>query len=247
MEITLDGHTARILIQTTRSNALTVTDLQALVSAVRRFEQDPEMRSLVISGTGRSFCSGLSTRALLDTASAQDVKAVFDALEEALCTLFFCSKPIIAAVNGHAIGGGLLLQLCADTVIAAANPKIKFGLPEMALGLAISPAINELLAFNNLEGRRLSRILYSGELFASQQAEALGLIDRVAPEETLMAIATEAASAPGGNPAFSLNKQIVREQTAQRMRELMSRRDNDAIFALLQRPEAQERLRVVCE
>lgn len=179
--ITLDRPTA---------NAVDVSTSLALHAALRRLDDDPALRVGVLTATGsRFFCAGWDLRAAAagEAVDADHGPGGFAGLTE----LAGRTTPVIAAVNGLALGGGFELVLAADLVVAADH--VEFGLPEVRLGLV--PDSGGLLRLP----RRLPRavaleLLLSGRRLAATEALHWGLVNRVVPAADLLAAALALAA-----------------------------------------------------
>ncbi len=140
------------------------------------------VRCVVLTGNGRHFCAGadLKERKGMNEAQWHDQHAAF---ESALRAILACPAPVIAAVNGAAIGGGLELALACDFIYA--GKPAKFGLAETTLG--IMPGLGGAVQLMRRIGEaRAKELLYTGRIFSADEALSLGLINRLCENETLM-------------------------------------------------------------
>ena len=172
------------------ANAVDVPASRALYAAFERLERDPALRAGIVTGAGtRFFCAGwdLKAAAAGEAVDADHGPGGFAGLTE----LHGRSKPVIAAVNGLAAGGGFELVLAADLVVAAEHAQ--FSLPETGLG--IIPDSGGVLRLP----RRLPRavameMLLAGRPMAAPEALARGLVNQVVPAAGLMTAAAELAA-----------------------------------------------------
>ncbi len=162
-----------------RFNALDAEMVDALLAACREIERSTGLRAIILSGRGKAFCSGgdIDAWSSLDTAEfsrrwVRDGHDAFDALAR-------LRLPVIAVLNGHALGGGLELAACADYRIAEAQ--IKLGQPETGLGV-IPGWSGTQRATRRFGAQTVRRMVLFGEVFDAQEAFRLGLVDRVAPQ-----------------------------------------------------------------
>lgn len=172
-------------------NTLTLPMIAALQGALEQLRRTPP-RALIVTGSGRAFCGGAHITYFTDAASpfagnasairdhyVRPILAVFDAITALPC-------PTIAAINGHALGGGLELALAFDFRLAAAGTKI--GLPEVRLG-AVAGA-NGVQQLCHLLGRaKALEVLLLGEHLTAQAAREIGLLTEVHAAEDLAAAA----------------------------------------------------------
>jgi enoyl-CoA hydratase/carnithine racemase len=166
-----------------RLNALDADTFRELLGALDDIEADPELAVLIITGRGRAFVAGADIngyveRTVLDYVNFQRLgRLVYDRIER-------LRQPVIAAVNGYALGGGFELVLVCDLVVAAENAT--FGLPEAKLGLL--PGGGGTQRLPRLIGRNKAKeLLMTADYITAEEAKALGIVNRVVPNEELMA------------------------------------------------------------
>ena len=184
------GDVLVITLDRPKANAIDVATSQALYAAFRVLDQDPALRVGIITGTGRFFSAGW------DLGAANAGEAV-DAVHSpggfaGLTEYFALSKPVIAAVNGLAVGGGFELALAADLIVASAAAQ--FWLPEAQLG--ILPDSGGLLRLPKCLPERLAtEMIYTGRRLSAAEALQFGLASRVCESDGLLDCALDLASA----------------------------------------------------
>ena len=164
-------------------NALNIATVQELGAAFEQAEMDPDVRVVILTGEGdKAFAAGadISEIAALDESFGSDFsrrgQLVFDAIES-------LGKPVIAAVNGYALGGGC--ELAMACTMRVASESAVFGQPEVKLGLI--PGYGGTQRLPRLIGAsRALRLLLTGETIPASEALTLGLVDEVVPARTLM-------------------------------------------------------------
>jgi enoyl-CoA hydratase/carnithine racemase len=162
-----------------------------------------DVRAVIVTGTGRAFCAGFD---LADAAGLADLGALGmlrqqERAARALLAVRTAPMPVIAAVNGPAAGGGLALALAADIRLAA--PEARFSAAFVRIGLSAGDLGTSWLLPRLVGPGRAAEIAYTGRLVDAEEAERIGLVNRVVPAEALMgealALAREiAANSPGG-------------------------------------------------
>ena len=165
-------------------NALNRETLAEIEACARHFNADPAQGALIVTGAGdKSFVSGadINELAVLDPRGAEEIsrfgQRVLDTLERS-------PKPVIAAVNGYAFGGGCELALACHMRLASENAVL--GLPEVSLG--IIPGYGGTQRLPRLVGTgRALEIMLSGRRVKADEAERIGLVNRVVPREQLLA------------------------------------------------------------
>ena len=163
-------------------NAMNPALVQALTELFARdIPARDDVRVVVLTGNGRSFCAGADLafmRAAADYTFEENLAdgyAIFDLMQ----AIDSCPRPVVARVNGAAIGGGVGLVACADIVVAVA--RAKFGLSEARLGIA--PAVISPFVLAKIGARHGRELFLTGERFGAQRAQAIGLVGHVAADE----------------------------------------------------------------
>lgn len=172
-------------------NALNGDTLEALRKQFARFDSDPAVRVVIITGAGdKAFVAGGDIARMRDLGplAAKDM-ALF--AQDVLNHIERCSKPVIAAINGYALGGGCELAMACDLRIASESAR--FGQPEVNLGIIPGWAGTQRLPRLVGRGRALELVL-TGELIDAQEAWRIGLVNKVVPHSELMAEARKLAS-----------------------------------------------------
>jgi enoyl-CoA hydratase/carnithine racemase len=217
------SHTRRdslleIRLDSGKGNLLSTGTLEELNRSIRDASSDHLIHGIIITGTGHSFSTGLELSG--DPADLSETLKCFYTLDTLLFELFSFPKPFVAALNGHSVGAGFLIQLCSDYVVMTDNPRIKMGLPELSLGLTIDPLMTHLARHGFPSDRALQKCLYSGELFGQATAIQLGIVDEIAPDEALMTAAREklAHLLRGTSSAFECIKYTLRSETISKMK-----------------------------
>lgn len=191
-----EGQVLIVTLDRPKANAIDVATSMELFAAFRELDEDPALRVGIVTGTGRFFSAGW------DLNAANEGEAV-DAVHSpggfaGLTEYFSLTKPVIAAVNGLAVGGGFELALAADLIVA--SEAAQFWLPEAQLG--ILPDSGGLLRLPKCLPERLAaEMIYTGRRLSAAEALHHGLASRLCPPETLLDSALElaravAASAP---------------------------------------------------
>jgi enoyl-CoA hydratase/carnithine racemase len=173
-----------------RRNVLDIATATALQDAVERLGRDPHVRCVVISGSDGVFASGADIREL-ESASTEENLAYNRRLRASVNAVAALPMPTIAALNGHAIGGGLELALAC--LLRVASTEAKLGLPEVKLG--IIPATGGLARLPILIPRTAAaELALTGELISGAEARELGLVNYAVPPEEVLDRALELAA-----------------------------------------------------
>ncbi len=189
-------------------NALNQPLLQRLAERLREVGADPNVRAVVLTGSGeKGFVAGadIAEMADYDAATAQHFALIGQGIFSRIASL---GKPVIAAVNGFALGGGLELVLACDFAIA--SQKAKFGLPEVTLG--VIPGFGGTQRLARLIGRQNAlRWILTGDVHSAEEALRLGLVTQLVEPEQLLPVALEIAQriATRGPVALAAARQVV--------------------------------------
>ena len=189
-----------------RRNALTNAMYDALSEALAAAERDEGVRAIVFHGDEQAFTAGNDLADFLERPPAGEDSPVFRFIQAVLAG----SKPLIAAVNGNAVGIGTTLLLHCDLVYAGENAK--FSLPFAGLGLL--PEFASSYTLPRIAGyHRAAEMLLLGEPYGAQQALAAGFVNRVLPPAETLPAARAAADRICALPAKSvrLTRQLLRE------------------------------------
>ncbi len=181
-----------------KRNALDLTLRSAIADAVTALTRDDQIRVLVINGGETVFAAGADLNLLVD----KDAREVADIdLGQYWAPVTACPKPIIAAVNGFALGAGCELAMMCDVIIA--DSKARFGQPEARVG--IMPGAGGTQRLIRAVGKPVaSLMLMCGELLSAERAERLGLISEMTDEGRALRRAMELAGAAAALPPLAL-------------------------------------------
>lgn len=178
-----------------QANALSAAMLEEINQTIQEIKHDANIRCLLMTGAGaKVFCAGadLKERRLM---SAQEAKEAVLIIQQTFTDIESLPVPVIAVINGHALGGGLELALACDLRIARAGAVL--GLPET--GLAILPGAGGTQRLSRLIGPgKAKEMIFTGTSLRAEEAVQIGLIERIYTADSLM------------NDAITLAKQITK-------------------------------------
>ncbi len=189
-------------------NALNAALLKEFSQALDVIAADEEIRVLVLTGSGsKAFVAGADITELATLNSLQ-AKIFCRIGHEAIGKLQALSIPVVAAVNGFALGGGSEIALASDFIYA--SEAAQFGLPEITLG--IIPGFGGTQRLPRLIGKNMAKeMIFTGKMVSAQEAKELGLVNKVVPAETLMdeVMKTAKAMAAKGRVSLRAAKEAV--------------------------------------
>ncbi|ARQ09835.1 crotonase/enoyl-CoA hydratase family protein [Rhizobium etli] len=215
VRVDVDRHVAILTIsRPEKLNALDLDMLKALADAADAVEANPDLRVAVLTGEGKGFSAGGDIKAwggmlpqVFGHAWVRHGHRIF----ERLATL---RVPLVAALNGHALGGGLELAGVAD--IRIAEEHIKIGLPETGLGMVPGWSGTQRLV-RRFGAQAVRRMALGGEIFTAEEARLLGIVDAVVPTGNSVAAARQYAGriAARGPAAVEIAKLMIASATGE--------------------------------
>ena len=187
-----------------KKNATSIATLETLARDLAAAGNAP----ILLTGAGEVFSAGLD---LEEVASLDPPRArrLLDALEGIVESLFLHPAPTVALVNGHAIAGGCVLQLCCDHRVAAADPRARLGLNEVAAGLVFPPKTLAMIRVR-LGAPIAERVILGARLYDPAGAQGAGLVDEVAEDARAVALARLEALSRHPREAYARAKQALR-------------------------------------
>ncbi|MDP2726641.1 MAG: enoyl-CoA hydratase/isomerase family protein, partial [Dehalococcoidia bacterium] len=176
-----------------RRNAMNRQLMQEIYLGFQEVAEDDSIRVLIVRGAGGNFCAGADLNEVLNK-TIMEYRRHFSLLPEIFRTIARMGKPVIAAVEGYALAGGLGLAVTCDLTIASEDAT--FGATEVKIGLF--PMIISAPIFRLVGRKRGMELFFVGEMFSSQEAERIGLINHAVPkerfEDEVMGLAEKLAS-----------------------------------------------------
>ncbi len=177
-------------------NAFDIPDLKELAAAFDRAAADDAVRVLILTGTGRAFSVGADIKAM-DRMTAEEFAEAASLYQSLARQARALAKPIVGALNGYTLGGGLEIALICDLRIAARSARI--GLPDAELGFSPTGGLTYLMGRAVGLGRAL-HLAMTGEMLDAAEAERIGLVTKVVDDEALeaeaLALGEQLASYP---------------------------------------------------
>ena len=186
-------------------NALNIPRRARLAEEVAQHGADPAVRCLIITGSDTVFAAGADIKMM---AEADPIEIMARNQQKYWRTIMDCPKPVIAAIEGYALGGGLELALCADIIVAGEGAKL--GLPEVKLGILAGGGGTQKLT-RLIGSKRAMLLLLTGRMFGAAEALAMGVVSDVAPAGQALARALEIAKEIAAQPPIAVMqiKEIV--------------------------------------
>ena len=211
-----------------RLNAWTPRMSAELVHAIEAADADPSVGAVVVTGSGRGFCAGADIEAVFEAQIQGDTTAAAPEVRRDWVELVRATKPIVAAVNGPAIGVGLTMVLPFDRIVAAEGAKLSVRFVQMGL-------VPELASSRFLPARcgwgPASDLMLSGRTVLAEEGLTMGLVDEVVPPGEVLSVAIERARSYGTNPTPQLRwiKELLTQNADEVDTSLVQRRELEAL------------------
>jgi enoyl-CoA hydratase len=169
-----------------KRNALTLGMIEAIGEELYQASSEEEVQGVIIAGKGPSTCAGVDLNEFA-SATPASIRALITALAETCAAARECEVPVLMAIYGHCLGGGLELACACDFRVAATGAQL--GMPEVAVGI---PSVIDAALLERLVGLgRAHEMILTGDPVSAEQALAWGLVNRVVAGEALMAASAE--------------------------------------------------------
>ncbi len=225
-----DSGTVILRLDHGKAHALDVELSRALKQAIEEVERSDDARAVVLTGTGSIFCAGVDLFRLVQ-GGPDYVDEFLPLLADMMATLFRCPRPVVAAINGHAIAGGCVLAAASDYRIMASDAG-SIGVPELRVGVPFPLFAIEILRFATSEAH-LQELVYRGKTYGVEEAYERGLVDEVVEPDALLGRAREVAARLGSEPSarFRITKRQLRAPTLERMERHARETDSEVLAA----------------
>ena len=199
-----------------KDNAINNALLDDINAELDKLDADDGVDGIVLTGRESFFSFGFDVPLLLAMSRA-DLTRFLTRFTATLLRLFTSSKPIIAAINGHATAGGCMIVMACDWRVAAEG-RARIGLNEIDLGVSVFRGSAEMLRYR-VGDHGAERILSEGTMYSIAEAERLGMVDEVVPPDQLLKTATARARKLGGKPktAYRAIKKLIRGDVVERI------------------------------
>jgi enoyl-CoA hydratase len=215
IDVVITEGIATMTLKHGKANALDIEFCEAIAARFIELRRS-EAKAVVITGQGRIFSAGVDLKRLSQEGAAY-IRKFLPALHKLYEAVFFHPKPVVAAINGHAIAGGAVLACCADRRIMAHVPG-RIGITELQVGVPFPALAFEIVRFATPE-RYLAEFTLGAATYASDAALQRGWVDEVVEPNALMVRAATAAKslAALSPPAFAQTKSQIRQAVSERL------------------------------
>jgi enoyl-CoA hydratase len=240
IEVTTRGAVAVVTMRHGRANAM---DLELCEGVARHFADlaASSVRAIVLTGQGRMFSAGVDLIRALDS-GADYFEEFLPRLRLMFEAVFFCPKPVVAAINGHAIAGGCVLACAADRRLMARESG-RIGITELLVGVPFPVVALEIMRYATVS-HWFEELVFGGATYPPETGVAFGLVHEVVEPAALLdgALAEAEQLAALGADAFALTKRQTRQVVADRLATDGPRYDSE-VNRIWSTPEAFVRIR----
>jgi enoyl-CoA hydratase len=228
-----------------RLNAVNEALYRGLLAALAELDGDRTVRAVVLTGAGRAFCVGADLQGHKDTARDDEARRTYVRLGQAAAkALMTCPKPVVAAINGHAIGAGLELALACDLSIVDQEAKLRF--PELGLGTFVGGGVMRTLPAR-AGAARARELLLLGRFFRGKDAVEYGLCNRAVPATDVLneAIAWAEEAAEKAPQSIAFAKQLLAHPPTDL--DALLAKEAEHLFACMQTQDWREGIQAFAE
>ncbi len=235
----LDGGILTLRLAHGKASAMDLELCEALRMELETVAEGHEARALILTGTGSIFSAGVDLPRLINS-TGDYVPRFVAALDSCFRAMFLFPRPLIAAVNGHAIAGGAIMAWAADYRLMSGG---KIGVPEALVGVPFPPLALEIVRYG-VPHQYLQAIVHLAQTYDANTALKMGLVDEVLSADELLPRARQVAEQLADIPhtTFALTKRQLREQYLHNAAH-MAASTADAVDAAWSAPETHERIR----
>ena len=239
------GTTAVLHMTHGKANAIDLELFEELTRQLRALAEEDTVRAAVLTGTGTIFCAGVDLLRVVDGGTPY-LERFLALLANTVRDLFAWPKPLVVAVNGHALAGGCVLAAAADHQVMTDEPRARIGLTELLVGVPFPTAALEIMRYR--AAAHLESLVLGARRLDPQTAEAIGLVNELAPAEEVLDRACAVAEQLGKIPpaAFALSKEHLRREVIERIDRLTPEIDPQ-VLRIWSDPETLKTIRTFLE
>ncbi|MBI3598611.1 MAG: enoyl-CoA hydratase/isomerase family protein [Nitrospirae bacterium] len=212
----IDGNVATITINNPPRNIITLPLMDELEATIDALSENLAIKAVVLTGDGSVFIAGADVREILAIPNAREGEKLSKRGHAMFNKIEWMRKPVVAAINGFCLGGGLELALACH--IRIAGDRARLGLPE--IGLGIMPGFGGTQRLPRLVGMaKAMELILTGDMVSAEEAKAIGLVNRVVPETEVLKEAQGLAKkiAAKGRMAIAAAMKAISEESGQNL------------------------------
>lgn len=244
----IEDHVVIFSFRNGRMNSITGEVLKGLKRVIEMVDSVEELKGLILTGNDRYFSSGFDLQTLTAFNSADELVDWFAYEEEVMYKLFTCDKPVIAAINGHATAAGMIVIMACDYRMALNLPNIKIGMPEINIGLGLTPVEGEIMRFGLDNDKNFRDIIWGGQFISPREAFKRSILDELIDnQEELIAKAKakvrQLIDKPGRS--FIMLKRLQKRITAEIMLKGMKDWDGRELINTFNNKEVMDTLKTL--
>ena len=197
-----------------KTSAMNRQTLEGLGKAVEQVNSEKEIKGIVLTGQDRFFSTGFDLATFMAFETLEQAGTFIASADQVFLDIFKCRKPVVCAMNGHAVAGGLILSMAADYRLLSNHPKAKVGMSEINIGVPLSAVQTAIMKFGLDSDRIYRNLIYFGNLITSADAFQKNIVDELLAPEELMDRAKKIIASwmdTPGTPFIRLKQELKRE------------------------------------
>jgi len=243
IKLDVSTNVARLTLDRPPHNVLTTEMMLEMAKAIEGLHEQRQIRAILIEAS--PACEVFSVGFALGDLQADRVFQTLEAFQLVFTNMLEISKPVITVVNGRAIGGGCEMAALGDMIVA--TPKARFEQPEIKLG--VFPPIGAIILPHIIGHKRALEMILTGEPIGAEEAQRLGLVNRVVPEESLEQEVTKLLEkiSMQSAPVLEMAKRATFETTGLPLTAAIKKSCDIYLNLLMDLDDAQEGLRAIVE
>ena len=200
-----------------KTSAMDQQTLEDLLQAVDQVNNQAELKGMILTGQNRFFSTGFDLNTFIAFKTLEEAGEFIALADQVFLKVFKCTKPVISAMNGHTIAGGLILGMATDYRLLSNHPKTKVGMSEINIGVPLSAVQTAIMRFGLDADKTYRDLMYFGRLMGSEDALKKEIVDEILAPEALpdraKAIVSSWMDTPG-RPFIRLKQEFKREAAA---------------------------------
>ncbi len=200
-----------------KTSAMDLQTLKDLLQAVEQVNTSSDIKGIILTGQSRFFSTGFDLNTFISFETLEEAGGFIALADQVFLKVFTCAKPVVCAMNGHAVAGGLIIGMAADYRLLSNHPKTRVGMSEINIGVPLSAVQTAIMRFGLDADTTYRDLIYFGELMGPEDALKKKVVDELLVPEALMDRAKTIVSSwmdTPGNPFIRLKQEFRRDAAA---------------------------------
>ncbi len=209
-----------------KTSAMDLQTLRDLLQAVDQVNTKAEIKGMILTGQNRFFSTGFDLNTFIAFETLEEAGGFIALADQVFFKVFSCAKPVVCAMNGHAVAGGLLIGMASDYRLLSNHPKTRVGMSEINIGVPLSAVQTAVMRFGLDTDITYRDLIYFGELMGPEDALKKKIVDELLPPEALMDRAKTIVSSwmdTPGTPFIRLKQEFRRDAAVDMEKKLLDK------------------------